>query len=77
MEWQTVRALVETGLGASPAPASIRRIRLQGVAFRAVAPGTARTRVAVAWRAGGRTDGPGPLVADLLATVGREPRGDV
>ncbi|MFF5159284.1 LysR family transcriptional regulator [Streptomyces sp. NPDC000348] len=68
VEWQTVCALVETGLGVSLAPASIRRIRLKGVAFRAVAPGTARTRVAVAWR---RND-PNPLVANLLATVGRE-----
>ncbi|WP_371101148.1 LysR family transcriptional regulator [Streptomyces sp. PU_AKi4] len=68
VEWQTVCALVETGLGVSLAPASIRRIRLKGVAFRAVAPGTARTHVAVAWR---RND-PNPLVANLLTTVGRE-----
>ncbi|MFD7769660.1 LysR family transcriptional regulator [Streptomyces sp. NPDC059787] len=68
VEWQTVCALVETGLGVSLAPASIRRIRLKGVAFRAVSPGTARTHVAVAWR---RND-PNPLVANLLATVGRE-----
>ncbi|MFE2280362.1 LysR family transcriptional regulator [Streptomyces sp. NPDC059454] len=73
VEWQTVCALVETGLGVSLAPASIRRIRLEGVAFRAVTPGTARTRVAVAWR----RDDPNPLVANLLATVGREPQDDV
>ncbi|GHI03918.1 LysR family transcriptional regulator [Streptomyces cellostaticus] len=66
VEWQTVCALVETGLGVSLAPASIRRIRLKGVAFRVIAPGTARTRVAVAWR----TSDPNPLVAHLLATVG-------
>lgn len=66
VEWQTVCALVETGLGVSLAPAGIRRIRLKGVAFRRVAPGTARTRVAVAWR---EAD-PNPLVAHLLATVG-------
>ncbi|MBV2366267.1 LysR family transcriptional regulator [Streptomonospora nanhaiensis] len=69
VEWQTVCALVETGLGVSLAPASIRRIRLQGVAFRRIDPGGARTRVAVAWR----RDDPGPLVAQLLAAVGGEP----
>ncbi|OXY91704.1 LysR family transcriptional regulator [Streptomyces diastatochromogenes] len=68
VEWQTVCALVETGLGVSLAPAGIRRIRLKGVAFRGIAPGTARTRVAVAWR---EAD-PNPLVAHLLATVGGE-----
>ncbi|GLW47216.1 transcriptional regulator [Streptomyces sp. NBRC 14336] len=65
VEWQTVCALVETGLGVSLAPASIRRIRLKGVAFRRIEPGTARTRVAVAWRTSDRN----PLVAHLLATV--------
>jgi DNA-binding transcriptional LysR family regulator len=65
VEWQTVCALVETGLGVSLAPASIRRIRLRGVAFRGVEPATARTRVAVAWRENDRT----PLVAHLLAAV--------
>ncbi|MEV0188081.1 LysR family transcriptional regulator [Kitasatospora purpeofusca] len=66
VEWQTVCALVGAGLGVSLAPASIRRIRLRGVAFRAVEPGTARTRVAVAWR----RDDPDPLVARLLEVVG-------
>jgi len=69
VEWQTVCALVETGLGVSLAPASIRRIRLKGVAFRRIEPGTARTRVAVAWRKNDRS----PLVARLLATVGQDP----
>lgn len=69
VEWQTVCALVETGLGVSVAPASIRRIRLKGVAFRRIEPGTARTRVAVAWRKNDRN----PLVARLLATVGQDP----
>ncbi|MEO3875255.1 LysR substrate-binding domain-containing protein [Nonomuraea sp. B12E4] len=64
MEWQTVCALVGAGLGVSLAPASIRRIRLKGVAFRAIEPG-ARTRVAVAWRA----DDTNPPVAGLLATM--------
>lgn len=66
VEWQTVCALVGAGLGVSLAPASIRRIRLRGVAFRAVEPGTVRTRVAVAWR----RDDPNPLVARLLEVVG-------
>ncbi|MGK5740079.1 LysR family transcriptional regulator [Micromonospora sp. URMC 103] len=69
VEWQTVCALVGTGLGVSLAPASIRRIRLEGVAFRRVEPGAARTRVAVAWR---RTDR-NPLVRHLLATVSQDP----
>ncbi|MBC9715967.1 LysR family transcriptional regulator [Streptomyces sp. TRM66268-LWL] len=68
VEWQTVCALVEAGLGVSLAPASIRRIRLKGVAFRKIDPGTARTRVAVAWRA----NDPNPLVAQLLATLAEE-----
>ncbi|MFB4317542.1 LysR family transcriptional regulator [Actinomadura sp. 21ATH] len=70
VEWQTVCALVEAGLGVSLAPASIRRVRLRGVAFRGIDPGTARTRVAVAWREGEHD----PLVANLLATIGRERR---
>ncbi|WP_405668896.1 LysR family transcriptional regulator [Streptomyces sp. NBC_00055] len=69
VEWQTVCALVETGLGVSLAPASIRRIRLKGVAFRRIDPDDARTRVAVAWR----KDDPNPLVARLLATVDHLP----
>jgi DNA-binding transcriptional LysR family regulator len=68
VEWQTVCALVETGLGVSLAPASIRRLRLKGVAFRGISPATARTRVAVAWR----TDDDSPLVANLLAAVRRD-----
>ncbi|GAA2323980.1 hypothetical protein GCM10010246_00870 [Streptomyces cuspidosporus] len=68
VEWQTVCALVETGLGVSLVPASIRRIRLKGVAFRGIKPGTARTRVAVAWRRDDRN----PLVGRLLATVSRD-----
>ncbi|MGV9935473.1 LysR family transcriptional regulator [Streptomyces olivaceoviridis] len=69
VEWQTVCALVETGLGVSLAPASIRRIRLKGVAFRGIEPNTARTRVAVAW---GESDH-NPLVAHLLATISPDP----
>ncbi|GAA2085160.1 hypothetical protein GCM10009801_46720 [Streptomyces albiaxialis] len=38
VEWQTVCGLVGAGLGVSLAPASIRRIRLRGVAFRAIGP---------------------------------------
>ncbi|MEU1180085.1 LysR family transcriptional regulator [Streptomyces sp. NPDC005820] len=69
VEWQTVCALVETGLGVSLAPASIRRIRLKGVAFRRITPDTARTRVAVAWRRNDRN----PLVDHLLTTVSQDP----
>lgn len=69
VEWQTVCALVKTGLGVSLAPASIRRIRPKGVAFRRIDPSTARTRVAVAWRKNDRN----PLVASLLSTVSENP----
>ena len=69
VEWHTVCALVETGLGVSLAPASIRRIRLKGVAFRGIEPNTARTRVAVAWRKNDHN----PLVTHLLATISQDP----
>lgn len=41
--------------GVSVAPASTLRIRLKGLAFRRIDPGTARPRVAVARRRGNRT----------------------
>ncbi|MFF4274093.1 LysR family transcriptional regulator [Streptomyces sp. NPDC001536] len=66
VEWQTVCALVETGLGVSVAPESIRRIRLKGVAFRRLEPNTTRTRVAVAWR---KNDS-NPLVPHRLTALG-------
>lgn len=69
VEWQTVCALVETGLGVSLAPESIRRIRLKGVAFRKIEPDTAHTRVAVAWR---KNDS-NPLVPRLLAALNQDP----
>ncbi|MFE6286482.1 LysR family transcriptional regulator [Streptomyces sp. NPDC057877] len=70
VEWQTVCALVGTGLGVSLAPESIRRIRLRDVAFRGIKPATTRTRVAVSWR----TDDRSPLVQRLLTTLNEEPR---
>ncbi|ANN19513.1 LysR family transcriptional regulator [Amycolatopsis orientalis] len=69
VEWQTVCALVETGLGVSLAPESIRRIRLKGVAFRRIDPDTVRTRVAVAWR---KNDS-NPLVPGILAALNQAP----
>ncbi|MER6960084.1 LysR family transcriptional regulator [Streptomyces sp. NPDC000618] len=71
VEWQTVCALVEAGLGVSLAPASIRRIRLKGVAFRRIDAGAVRTRVAVGWRKNDRN----PLVASLLSTISEDPPG--
>ncbi|MEU3273011.1 LysR family transcriptional regulator [Saccharomonospora sp. NPDC006951] len=71
VEWQTVCALVETGLGVSVAPASIRRIRLTGVAYRRIEPGTTRTRVAIAWRGGDDN----PLLTHLLATLDQDSPG--
>jgi DNA-binding transcriptional LysR family regulator len=69
VEWQTVCALVEAGIGVSLAPASIRRIRLKGVVCRKIEPSTARTRVAVAWRKNDHN----PLVTHLLATLSEDP----
>ncbi|MFG3227344.1 LysR family transcriptional regulator [Kitasatospora sp. NPDC048194] len=65
VEWQTVCALVETGLGVSLAPESIRRIRLKGVAFRRISPDTVRTRVAVAWR----KNDTNPLIRAVLTAL--------
>jgi DNA-binding transcriptional LysR family regulator len=62
VEWQTVAALVEAGLGVSIAPAGIRRIRLDGVAHRPLEPGGARTAVAMCWRRDDRN----PLVHQLV-----------
>ncbi|MEV4256066.1 LysR family transcriptional regulator [Spirillospora sp. NPDC049652] len=73
VEWQTVCALVETGLGVSLAPQSIRRIRLKGVVFRRIEPDTIRTRVAVAWRENDRS----PLVARLLEALDQDPPGRI
>ncbi|MER6401207.1 LysR family transcriptional regulator [Kitasatospora sp. NPDC001603] len=69
VEWQTVSALVEAGLGVSLAPASIRRIRLKGVAYRRIEPNTTRTTVAMTWRRDDRN----PLVARFLEEARREP----
>ncbi|MFF4589077.1 LysR family transcriptional regulator [Streptomyces sp. NPDC001388] len=69
VEWLTVCALVESGLGVSLAPAGIRRIALEGIAHRPLEPSTARTAVAVAWR----TDDGNPLVSGLLTTLTAAP----
>jgi len=65
VEWQTVCALVEAGLGVSIAPASIARIRLEGIVFRPLEPDLLRTRVAIGWRRGNRS----PLIGMLLAAL--------
>ncbi|ACZ86672.1 LysR family transcriptional regulator [Streptosporangium roseum] len=65
VEWQTVSALVEAGLGVSLAPASIRRIRLKGIAYRRIEPNTARSTVAMTWRRDDRN----PLVPRFLAAA--------
>ncbi|GAA3085303.1 LysR family transcriptional regulator [Streptomyces rectiviolaceus] len=69
VEWQTVCALVEAGLGVSLAPQSIRRIRLKGVAFRRIEAHATRTRVAVAWRKNDSS----PLIPRLLAALDQAP----
>ncbi|MFE0508936.1 LysR family transcriptional regulator [Streptomyces sp. NPDC058964] len=66
VEWQTVCALVETGLGISLAPAAIRRLRLENVTFRPLTPPVPRTGVAAAWRA---SDTRNPLVTNLLTNL--------
>ncbi|MCX4745648.1 LysR family transcriptional regulator [Kitasatospora sp. NBC_01287] len=68
VEWQTVCALVEAGLGVSLVPASVRRLRLRGVAFRRLTTREARTTVAVAWHRGEQN----PLVARLLETIAEQ-----
>lgn len=67
VEWQTVCALVEAGLGVSIAPASIARIRLEGVVFRPLEPDRLRTRVAIGWHREHRSPLIGPLLAVLAA----------
>ena len=62
VEWQTVSALVEAGLGVSLAPASIRRIGLEGVAYRPIEPDTVRTVVAMCRRHDDRN----PLITRFL-----------
>ncbi|MEU5825881.1 LysR family transcriptional regulator [Streptomyces sp. NPDC047803] len=69
VEWQTVCALVGTGLGVSLAPESIRRIRLKGVAFRRIEPDAVRTRVAVAWR----KNDPNPLIPRIVGALEDSP----
>jgi DNA-binding transcriptional LysR family regulator len=66
VEWQTVSALVEAGLGVALAPAGVRRLRLKGVAYRRIEPDDARTVVAMCWREGEEN----PLVGRFLE-VGR------
>ncbi|MBR7838797.1 LysR family transcriptional regulator [Actinospica durhamensis] len=65
VEWQTVCALVEAGLGVSIAPASIARIRLEGIVFRRLDPDKLRTRVAV----GRHREHRSPLIDPLLAAL--------
>ncbi len=65
VEWQTVCALVEAGLGVSIAPASIARIRLEGIVFPRLDADGLRTRVAVGWH----RDHRGPLIDPLLAVL--------
>jgi DNA-binding transcriptional LysR family regulator len=50
VEWLTVTALVEAGLGVSLAPAGITRFRLSRVAYRRIDPDHVRTTVALCWR---------------------------
>jgi DNA-binding transcriptional LysR family regulator len=50
VEWLTVTALVEAGLGVSLAPAGITRFRLSRVAYRRIDPDRVRTTVALCWR---------------------------
>jgi hypothetical protein len=53
----------------SLAPASIRRIRLSGVAYRRIEPNSARTTVAVTRR----RDDQNPLVTRFLEAARNEP----
>ena len=53
VEWQTLAAFVAAGLGVTIAPASIRALRLSGVAYRAFTP-RSQTTVSLCWRDGDR-----------------------
>jgi DNA-binding transcriptional LysR family regulator len=46
-QWQTVVALVEAGMGVSLAPACVRKLRWEGVAYRALSNAT--TSVTACW----------------------------
>lgn len=72
VEWQTVCALVEAGLGVSIAPASVARIRLEGIVFRRLDADGLRTRVAVGWHRDHRSPLIGPLLAVLAADFDAE-----
>jgi DNA-binding transcriptional LysR family regulator len=65
VEWLTVTALVEAGLGVSLAPADITRFRLSRVAYRRIDPDHVRTTVALCWRRDERNI----LVRHFLETV--------
>lgn len=65
VEWLTVCALAQAGVGVSIAPESIARLRLEGVAFRPLATGGRTTRVAVAQARDNRS----PLLAQLQAVL--------
>lgn len=79
VEWQTVCALVEAGLGVSIAPASVARIRLEGIVFRRLASDGPRTRVAIGWHREHHSPLIDPFLAVLAADFGADgvgPAGD-
>lgn len=66
-EWLTIVGLVEAGLGVTLAPASFRRLRWGGVAYRALRPDGGETTIALCRR---REDPPPALEA--FAALARE-----
>ncbi|WP_225993151.1 LysR substrate-binding domain-containing protein [Actinomadura rudentiformis] len=65
VEWQTLVAFVEAGLGVTIAPAGVARIRLRGVAFRRLSPDPEPCVVALCRQAGE----PSPLLSAFVAAV--------
>ncbi|GAA3987524.1 LysR family transcriptional regulator [Allokutzneria multivorans] len=63
VEWQTACAFVAAGMGVAVVPECVRRMRLSGVVYRKLDPGTARTVVAVCWRSADEN----PLLDQFLA----------
>lgn len=64
-EWHTIVGLVAAGMGASIAPAGVRRLRWGGVVYRDFTPEIGRVPLFVCWRRG-RLSEPGIKLRDRL-----------
>lgn len=50
LTWTTIAGLVDANVGVSLVPASVRRLRVGDVIYRAITPSTVETTTAVVWR---------------------------